>query len=106
MIQSIEGSDYHTVMARDPDVMSKYIVTGTVGCMVANRLRYFYDLSGPSISVDTAYSSSVAALHLAVRTLQQGDSTMALVYGANLNFNPDSFVSMSELGFLSASGRC
>lgn len=84
----------------------KYIVTGTAGCMAANRLSYFYDLSGPSISVDTACSSSMAALHQAVRTLQHGDSNMALVCGANLFFNPESFISMTELGFLSPSGRC
>ncbi|KAL9601094.1 MAG: hypothetical protein Q9179_002982 [Wetmoreana sp. 5 TL-2023] len=102
----IEGSDYHTVLARDPDVTPKYIVTGTAGCMAANRLSYFYDLSGPSISVDTACSSSMAALHQAARTLQHGDCPMALVCGTNLIFNPESFGSMSELGFLSASGRC
>ncbi|KAI4123666.1 MAG: hypothetical protein LQ338_005156 [Usnochroma carphineum] len=103
---SIEGSDYHSVLARDPDVTPKYIVTGTANCMASNRLSYFYDLSGPSVSVDTACSSSMAALHQAVRTLQHGDSIMALVCGANLMFNPDSFVSMTELGFLSPSGRC
>ncbi|KAL8690210.1 MAG: hypothetical protein Q9218_004292 [Villophora microphyllina] len=102
----IEGSDYHTVVARDLDVTPKYIVTGTAGCMAANRLSYFYDLSGPSASIDTACSSSMAALHQAVRTLQHGDSAMALVCGTNLIFNPESFVSMAELGFLSASGRC
>ncbi|KAL9011278.1 MAG: hypothetical protein Q9173_003869, partial [Seirophora scorigena] len=101
-----EGSDYHSVLARDPDVTPKYIVTGTAGCMTANRLSYFYDLSGPSMRVDTACSSSMAALHQAVRTLQHGDSAMALVCGANLIFNPDSFISMTELGFLSPSGRC
>lgn len=101
-----EGSDYHSVLARDPDMTPKYIVTGTAGCMIANRLSYFYDLSGPSMRVDTACSSSMAALHQAVRTLQHGDSAMALVCGANLIFNPDSFISMTELGFLSPSGRC
>lgn len=86
--------------------MPKYIVTGTAGCMTANRLSYFYNLSGPSMRVDTACSSSMAALHQAVRTLQHGDSGMALVCGANLIFSPDSFISMTELGFLSPSGRC
>ncbi|KAI4148084.1 MAG: hypothetical protein LQ341_001672 [Variospora aurantia] len=101
-----EGSDYHSVLARDPDVTPKYIVTGTAGCMTANRLSYFYNLSGPSMRVDTACSSSMAALHQAVRTLQHGDSAMALVCGANLMFNADAFISMTELGFLSPSGRC
>lgn len=102
----IEGSDYHTVLARDPNTTPKYIVTGTAGCMASNRLSYFYDLSGPSVTVDTACSSSMAALHQAVRTLQHGDSSMALVCGANLIFNVESFITMTELGFLGASGRC
>ncbi|KAL8647622.1 MAG: hypothetical protein Q9226_006354, partial [Calogaya cf. arnoldii] len=101
-----EGSDYHTVLARDPNTTPKYIVTGTAGCMASNRLSYFYDLSGPSVTVDTACSSSMAALHQAVRTLQHGDSSMALVCGANLIFNVESFITMTELGFLGASGRC
>ncbi|KAI4254861.1 MAG: hypothetical protein L6R42_007014, partial [Xanthoria sp. 1 TBL-2021] len=103
---SIEGSDYHTVLARDPNTTPKYIVTGTAGCMASNRLSYFYDLSGPSVTVDTACSSSMAALHQGVRTLQHGDSSMALVCGANLIFNVESFITMTELGFLGASGRC
>ncbi|KAL8979635.1 MAG: hypothetical protein Q9205_005077, partial [Flavoplaca limonia] len=102
----IEGSDYHTILARDPDTTPKYIVTGTAGCMASNRLSYFYDLSGPSVTVDTACSSSMAALHQAVRTLQHGDSSMALVCGANLIFNVESFITMTELGFLSSSGTC
>ncbi|KAI4220335.1 MAG: hypothetical protein LQ349_008111, partial [Xanthoria aureola] len=104
--QGIEGSDYHTVLARDPNTTPKYIVTGTAGCMASNRLSYFYNLSGPSITVDTACSSSMAALHQAVRALQHGDSSMALVCGANLIFNVESFITMTELGFLGASGRC
>ncbi|KAL8681128.1 MAG: hypothetical protein Q9186_002721 [Xanthomendoza sp. 1 TL-2023] len=102
----IEGSDYHTVLARDIATTPRYIITGTAGCMASNRLSYFYDLSGPSMTVDTACSSSMAALHQAVRTLQHGDSQMALVCGANLMLNPESFMSMTELGFLGASGRC
>ena len=48
----------------------------------------------------------MAALHQAVRTLQHGDSSMALVCGANLIFNVESFITMTELGFLSSSGTC
>lgn len=102
----MEGCDYHTVAARDIDATPKYLATGTSTCMAANRLSYFFDLSGPSMSIDTACSSSMAALHQAVRMLQHGDSKMALVCSAKLILNPDMFPSSSELGFLSASGRC
>lgn len=102
----MEGSDYHNVLAKDIDATPRYLATGTPMCMAANRLSYFFNLSGPSVSVDTACSSSMAALHQAVRTLQHGDSNMALVCGAKLILNPDMFMPSSELGFLSPSGRC
>ena len=102
----MEGCDYHTILARDIDATPRYLATGTPICMAANRLSYFFNLSGPSLAVDTACSSTMAALHQAVRTLQHGDSGMALVCGAKLILNPDMFMSSSELGFLSPSGRC
>lgn len=56
--------------------------------------------------MDTACSSTMAALHQAVRTLQHGDSAMAVVCGAKLIITPDMFIPSSEMGFLSPSGRC
>ncbi|KAI9718693.1 MAG: Type I Iterative PKS [Candelaria pacifica] len=100
-----EGADYASVLARDIDATPKYTATGTATCMTANRLSYFYDLSGPSLSVDTACSSTMAALNQAVRTLQADEASMALVCGGKLIFNPDMFPASSELGFLSPSGR-
>ena len=102
----MEGCDYHTIACRDLDMTPRYLATGTPTCMAANRLSYFFDLSGPSMSVDTACSSSMAALHQAVRTLQHGDSKMAIVCGAKLILNPDMFIPSSELGFLSPTGKC
>lgn len=102
----MEGTDYHTVLARDLDSTPRYLATGTATCMAANRISYFFNLSGPSLVVDTACSSSMAALHQAVRALQNGDSGMALVCGAKLILNPDMFIPSSELGFLSPDGKC
>lgn len=102
----MEGCEYHTIAARDLDATPRYLATGTPMCMAANRISYFFDLSGPSMSVDTACSSTMAALHQAVRTIQHGDSRMAIVCGAKLILSPDMFMPSSELGFLSPSGRC
>ncbi|KAF7505613.1 hypothetical protein GJ744_000622 [Endocarpon pusillum] len=74
-------------------------------CMAANRISYFFNLSGNSIAMDTACSSTMVALHQAVRALQHGDSGMALVCGAKLIITPNMFVPSTELGFLSPSGR-
>ncbi|MCJ1377591.1 hypothetical protein MMC17_000686 [Xylographa soralifera] len=102
----MEGTDYHTVLARDIDATPRYLATGTATCMSANRISYFYDLSGPSLTVDTACSSTMAALHQAVRSLEGKEAGMAMVCGAKLIINPDMFMPSSELGFLSPSGRC
>ena len=102
----MEGCEYHTIAGRDLDDTPRYLATGTPTCMAANRISYFFDLSGPSMSVDTACSSAMAALHQAVRALQHGDSKMAIVCGAKLILSPDMFIPSSELGFLSPTGRC
>ena len=102
----MDSCDYHTILARDIDNTPTYLATGTAGCMAANRLSYFFNLSGPSMACDTACSSTMAAVHQATRTLQNGDAGMAIVCGAKLILSPDMFVPSSELGFLSPSGRC
>jgi acyl transferase domain-containing protein len=56
--------------------------------------------------VDTACSSTMVSLHYACQSLKSGESKMALVSGVNLILNPDMFVHMSQLGFLSPGGRC
>lgn len=57
--------------------------------MAANRISYFFDLHGPSMVLDIACSSTLAALHQAINGLKAKESQMALVCGANLILNPD-----------------
>jgi acyl transferase domain-containing protein len=102
----MDGCDYHSILTRDIEATPRYLATGTASCMAANRISYFFDLSGASMSLDTACSSTMAALHQAVKTLQRGDSSMAIVCGAKLILTPDMFMPSSELGFLSLKGRC
>lgn len=102
----MEGSEYHSVLARDIDATPEYLATGTSTCMSANRISYAFDLSGPSIVIDTACSSAMSALHQAVCSLRSDEAGMALVCGAKLILSPDMFVPSSEMGFLSPSGRC
>ncbi|KAK0609806.1 Fusarin C synthetase [Lasiodiplodia hormozganensis] len=100
------SGDYATNTLRDLDSTQKYTSTGTSNAILANRLSYSFDLHGPSLLIDTACSSTMVALHYAVAALKSGEASMALVSGVNLMLNPDMFVHMSELGFLSPSGRC
>lgn len=96
--------DYTDSLSRDPETLPRYFITGNAGTMVSNRISHFFDLRGPSVTIDTACSTTLTALHLACQSLRAGESDMAIVIGANLLLNSDVFVSMSNLGFLSPDG--
>jgi acyl transferase domain-containing protein len=65
--------------------------------MLANRVSYFFDLRGPSITLDTACSSGLIALHEACKSIRHGEVTQALVGGANLILDPDQADVMSSM---------
>lgn len=95
--------DNHDSGMRDPDTLPRFHMTGNGSAMMSNRLSHFYDLRGPSVTVDTGCSTSHTALHLACQGLRAGDSTMSIVAGVNLMLNPDMFAAMSSLGLRSNS---
>jgi len=64
--------------------------------MLSNRLSYFYNLSGPSFTVDTACSASLVALHLACQSLRAGECTSAMVGGVSYILDPNGFVTLSS----------
>lgn len=55
---------------------------------LANRLSFCLGLKGPSFGLDSACSSSLYALDLAVKAMRNGDCDSALVAGTNLILNP------------------
>jgi emericellamide synthase (highly reducing iterative type I polyketide synthase) len=65
--------------------------------MLANRVSYFFDLRGPSMTIDTACSSGIVALHEACKSIRDGEVTQALVGGANLILDPDQTAVMSSM---------
>lgn len=90
--------DYHDALISEPETLPRYTVTGNVRTMAANRISHFYDLRGPSVTIDTACSTTLTALHLACASLRAGDSDTAIVVGANLALQAHVFSTMSNLG--------
>lgn len=102
----VYGSDYLMMQFADPAGINAYTAPGGAHSIVANRLSYLLDLSGPSLAVDTACSSSLMAVHLAVRALRNGDCDIALVGGVNTILSPLSTTVTEKVLPLAPGGRC
>jgi emericellamide synthase (highly reducing iterative type I polyketide synthase) len=99
------SSDYSEIMARDPENQELYHTLGTGAAITSNRVSFFFNLRGPSFTVDTGCSASLVALHNAVQSLRSGESTMSLVGGVNVLLDPQRFTYQSKLKMFSPDGR-
>jgi acyl transferase domain-containing protein/acyl-CoA synthetase (AMP-forming)/AMP-acid ligase II/acyl carrier protein len=101
----VSSNDYAR-LPRPVSTLDAYYGTGNATSLAANRLSYWYDFRGPSVSVDTACSSSLVAIHQACKSLQGGESEVALAGGVNLLLHPDLSVVFARAGMLAPDGRC
>lgn len=98
-------NDYNSMLSKDLESYPKYTVTGTGNSILANRISYFFNLHGMSLTIDTACSSSLVCLHLANKLLLDDEAEMSIVVGSSLHFDPSMFITMTDLGMLSPDGR-
>jgi acyl transferase domain-containing protein len=82
---------------RDLDSIPSFDATGNQTAFLAGRLAYYFNLHGPTITIDTACSSSMHAMHLAVQSIRSGESEQAIVGASHLITQPDIWVSMGRL---------
>jgi polyketide synthase PksL len=80
--------------------------SGMSPSILAARISYFLNLTGPSIAIDTACSSSLVAIHQACGSILSNESDMALAGGVRLMFTPHLHIQSSKMEILSPSGRC
>lgn len=100
------ATDYADVPLLDISALDAHFMTGNSLAMVSNRISYAYDLKGPSLTLDTACSSSVVALAQAAAALEAGRIELAIVGGVNMLSSPAPFIGFSRAGMLSPTGRC
>ena len=86
--------------------ITQHTMTGLNRGVIAGRVSYHFGLRGPSLTVDSAQSSSLVAVHLACESLRSGESTTALAAGVNLNILAEHAVTEERFGALSPDGRC
>ncbi|KAI1378022.1 hypothetical protein F4677DRAFT_458752 [Hypoxylon crocopeplum] len=100
------STDYATIMNKDPEMMAKYHATGASSNMMANRVSWCFNLTGPSASVDAACNSSLTALDLVCQSIWSGSATMGLACGGNVILTPESGMWLDNIGVLSKDSQC
>lgn len=90
----------------DDDALNSQMITGNGLALLANRISYIFDFKGPSLSIDSACSSSLLALNSAIQSLRQHECDYALVAGVNVIATSTLAQFYQCSGIASASGIC
>ena len=102
----ISTNDYGLLQVGRGGAGDAHTLTGNAASIAANRISYAFDFHGPSLAVDSACSSSLAAIHLACGSLRSGEASLALAGGVNLALSPEVWDKFATAGFLAVDGRC
>ncbi|MEV4123572.1 HAD-IIIC family phosphatase [Nocardia sp. NPDC049707] len=99
---------YNTGYLADPapEQLNGQVGTGLSPSVASGRISYTLGLHGPAVTLDTACSSSIVAMHLAMQALRAGECDLALAGGATLLMSPTAHIELCRLGVLSPTGRC
>ncbi|MEV6926612.1 thioester reductase domain-containing protein [Dactylosporangium sp. NPDC051485] len=89
-----------------PAEFEGYQMTSKLSSMASGRISYTLGLQGPAVSVDTACSSTLVAVHLAAQSLRSGETTLALAGAAYIAAHPGGYIDGSRQRGLAPDGRC
>jgi acyl transferase domain-containing protein len=114
VISVFAGSAFPTYLqnnlATHPDLIRRIgrlqIAAGHDRASLASKVSHKLDLRGPCISVQTACSTSLVAVHLACQSLLTYESDLALAGAVSINFPQGAGYLYEPGGNLSADGIC
>jgi len=66
------NDDYRLIISQDPMGFNNYTATGSSTTLISARVSYTYNLLGPCLTLDTACSSGLMAIHLGCQAILTG----------------------------------
>ena len=98
--------DYLDLIGERAGLGDGYLLTGNTVSTYAGRVSYFLNLKGPCLTLDTACSTALVALHLGCESIRTGQSEMALAGGVAVMTTPKGLILTGKTGLLSPAGSC
>ncbi|AEV86965.1 polyketide synthase [Actinoplanes sp. SE50] len=99
-----EPQEYAVRLHEAPDGLDAYLLTGNTTSVLSGRVAYLLGLEGPALTVDTACSGALVALHLAAESLRRGESALAVAGGVAVIGAPGVFTAFSRQRGLAPDG--
>jgi acyl transferase domain-containing protein len=103
-------NSYWVTLLADPgmhDIVDNFqTVIGNDRDFLTTRVSYKLNLKGPSVTIQTACSTSLVAVHLACQSLLSGESDLALAGGVSITVPLTSGYFYHEGGITSPDGHC
>ncbi|MFV0491840.1 MAG: type I polyketide synthase [Pseudorhodobacter sp.] len=105
------GSYFYFNICSNPDLVENtgmFLLrhTGNDKDFLSTRVSHIFDLKGPSISIQTACSTSLVAIHYAAQALLNGECDMALAGGVTIELPQSRGYIFNDGEILSPDGHC
>jgi acyl transferase domain-containing protein len=100
------SSEWSSLQMFDFPGVTAFRGAGSGYFMTANRISYHLNLTGPSMAIDSACSSSLMAVHQGCAALRTGEADTVIAAGANLLLTPALSIFYTQSGLSAPDGRC
>lgn len=83
-----------------------FTATGNLQGFVSGKVSHYFGWTGPALTINTACSSSIVAVHQACQAILSGECEAALAGGSHIMTSATWFQNLAAGSFLSPTGAC
>jgi acyl transferase domain-containing protein/NAD(P)-dependent dehydrogenase (short-subunit alcohol dehydrogenase family) len=104
--KALGGTPTGVFIGAEPTQYRGESFTGFSDAIIASRLSYVLNLTGPAFVVNTGCSASAVAIHLACESLRNRETNLALAGGVQACMDQSVQIALDQIEMLSPTGRC